>query len=99
MSWEFLDIFKKADFNKLMFSLAVAGWIVFFSPILEQIKYYILGFSILASVYCLTGLVVYCHKQVKVKKEKKKQKKNRELYDKKVEERKRVLCCYTNWDG
>lgn len=90
MSWEFLDIFKKADFNKLMFSIAVAGWIVFFSPIPEQIKYYILGISILASVYCLSGLAVYCHKQVKLKRDQKKQKKNRELYDKKIEESKRV---------
>lgn len=91
MSWEFLDIFKKADFNKLMFSLAVAGWVVFcFTPISEQIKYYILGFTILASVYCLSGIVVYCYKQNKSKREQKQQRKNRELYNKNVEEGKRI---------
>ena len=30
MDWSFLDIFKKADFNTLMFSIAVTGWILFY---------------------------------------------------------------------
>jgi hypothetical protein len=56
MDWSFLNIFKKADFNTLMFSIAVTGWILlYFYP--DNI--YILVAAILCSIYCVTRFVVY----------------------------------------
>lgn len=90
MDWGFLNIFKKEDRNKLMFGLAVAGWCVFVSPIKEPYKYYILGVALLASVYCISGLVVYGYNQIKTKRLQKRQKKVQELNNKKIEEERRI---------
>lgn len=58
MDWNFLSIFKKAEFNTLMFSLAVMGWILII------IYPYIIFFQIIAilcSVYCISRLVVHLY--------------------------------------
>ncbi len=59
MDWGFLDIFKKADFISLMFSVAITGWIMYYF----HIDSFIFGFSCLASVYCITRLVVFCYQR------------------------------------
>lgn len=65
MDWSFLNIFKKADFNTLMFAIAVTGWILLrIYP--ENI--YILIAAILCSIYCVTRLVVYLFKSNQEKK-------------------------------
>lgn len=88
MDWGFLDIFKKADFNKLMLSVAVTAWILFF---LFSKHIYIIAGAILSSAYCVISLVVYIYQYFSAKIEDNhyaaKKKKEDELYAaKKVEE-------------
>ena len=54
MQWNFFNIFKKADFNTLMFSVAITGWIFYKYPELN----YILVVTIFCSIYCFARLVV-----------------------------------------
>lgn len=58
MDWGVLDIFKKAEFNTLMLSVAITGWILY---LLVSMNIYILGAAILASAYCVIRLVVYTY--------------------------------------
>ena len=64
MDWGFLDIFKKAEFNTLMLSVAITGWILY---VLVSMNIYILGAAILSSAYCVIRLVVYTYQYVSVK--------------------------------
>ena len=65
MDWSFLNKFKKADFNTLMFSIAVTGWILFYKyP--ENI--YILIAAILCSIYSVARFVVFLIKSYQEKK-------------------------------
>ena len=81
MDWSFLNIFKKADFNTLMFSIAVTGWILLrIYP--ENI--YILISAILCSIYCVARLVVFLFKSYQGKKTIEASR----LYDKQQEEKK-----------
>ena len=64
MDWGFLDIFKKAEFNTLMLSVAITGWILY---ICVPMNIYILGAAILASAYCVIRLVVYTYQYFSVK--------------------------------
>lgn len=65
MDWSFLNIFKKADFNTLMFSIAVTGWILF---CIYPENIYIIIAAILCSIYCVTRLVVFLFKSYQEKK-------------------------------
>lgn len=64
MDWSFLDIFKKADFNTLMFSIALTGWILF--DIYPE-NIYVLTAAILCSVYSVARYFVYLFKYYKRK--------------------------------
>lgn len=64
MDWEFLDIFKKAEFNTLMLSVAITGWILYFSV---SMNIYILGAAILSSAYCVIRLIVYIYQSLSVR--------------------------------
>lgn len=64
MDWGFLDIFKKAEFNTLMLSVAITGWILY---LLVPTSIYILGTAILSSAYCVIRLVVYTYQYFSVK--------------------------------
>jgi hypothetical protein len=58
MDWSFLNIFKKADFNTLVFSLAVMGWIMlYFYPDIIYLKM----IALLCSVYCISRFVVHLY--------------------------------------
>ena len=65
MDWSFLNIFKKADFNTLMFSIAVTGWILL---CIYPENIYILISAILCSIYCVARLVVFLFKSNQEKK-------------------------------
>ena len=64
MDWSFLDIFKKADFNTLMFSIALTGWILFY---IYPENTYALTAAILCSIYSVARCVVYLFKYYKRK--------------------------------
>ena len=64
MDWGFLDIFKRADFNSLMLSIAIAGWILYF---FVPMNIYIVGAALLSTAYCIIRLIVYIYQCVSVK--------------------------------
>jgi Ca2+/Na+ antiporter len=64
MDWSFLDIFKKADFNTLMFSIALTGWILFY---IYPENVYMLMAAILCSIYSVARFVVFSFKSYKRK--------------------------------
>lgn len=84
MDWGFLDIFKKAEFNTLMLSVAITGWILF---IFAPMNIYILGAAILASAYCIIRLIVYTYQYFTFKRENKRYEaqKKKEKEDKEAE--------------
>lgn len=61
MDWEVLDIFKKAEFNTLMLSVAIAGWILYYIGIFKE---YSLIAALIASIYCLIRFVVFCYETI-----------------------------------
>ena len=65
MDWSFLNIFKKADFNTLMFSIAVTGWILL---CIYPDNIYIRIAAISCSIYCIARLVVFLFKSYQEKK-------------------------------
>ncbi len=68
MDWSFLNIFKRADFNTFMFSLAVTGWIMlYYYPDIIYLKM----LAILCSVYCIARLIVYLYNVYQTKEVKK----------------------------
>lgn len=79
MSWSFLNIFKKADFNTLMFSIAVTGWILFF---IYPENIYILMAAILCSTYCVSRLIIYSFKSYWKKKKEETNRRNEEKQEK-----------------
>jgi len=58
MDWSFMNIFKRADFNTLMFSLAIMGWIM--NCLYPDIIYFIM-IAIMCSVYCIARFVVHLY--------------------------------------
>lgn len=64
MDWGFLDIFKKAEFNTLMLSVAITGWILYF---FVSMNIYILGAALLSSAYCVIRLIVYIYQSISVR--------------------------------
>ena len=64
MDWGFLSIFNKADFNTLILSCAIAGWtMICFWPC----NMYLLGVSLLCTVYCILRIIVYFYKLYQAK--------------------------------
>ena len=61
MDWGFLDIFKKAEFNTLMLSVAIAGWILYYIGLFKE---YSLVAALIASIYCLIRSVVFCYETI-----------------------------------
>ena len=90
MDWGFLDIFKKADFISLMFSVAITGWIMYYF----HIDSFIFGFACLASVYCITRLVVFCYQRFvrirSIKKANKQEQLAKEQEEKRYEENRKI---------
>ena len=64
MEWDFLNVFKKAEFNTLMLSVSITGWIL---HILVFTNIYILGVAILSTAYCLIRLIVYLYQSITAK--------------------------------
>lgn len=85
MDWSFLNIFKRADFNTLMFSLAVTGWILlYFHPDIIYFKI----IAILCSIYCISRFVVHLYEAYQISKVKKANAKyDQERNDKRVRDR------------
>lgn len=65
MNLDFLEIFKKAEFNTLMISIAIAGWMLNFCVLPNNV--YILGIAIASSAYCIIRLVVHIFKIIRIK--------------------------------
>lgn len=90
MDWGFLDIFKKAEFNSLMLSIAVSGGFMYFS----HIDSIIFGLFSIASVYCLIRFVVYCYiniaTHIDTKRYEAQQKRDKENKEKEYEENRRI---------
>ncbi len=85
MDWGFLDIFKKAEFNSLMLSVAITGWIMYYFKIQD----YVFGIAILASSYCLIRLFVYCYQIISENRERNNNAKQLALA-KKLEEKEKI---------
>ena len=82
MDWSFLNIFKRADFNTLMFSLAIMGWIMFY--LYPDIIYFII-IAITCSVYCIARFVVHLYNAYQIYQiNKANAKYNQELKDKRA---------------
>jgi len=91
MDWGFLDIFKKAEFNTLMLSVAVTGWILYY---LELFKEYSLVAALIASIYCLIRFVIYCYEtivaNIAAKNYEAQKKREKEIKDKVYEDNRRI---------
>ncbi len=82
------DILKKAEFNTLMLSVAITGWILY---ILVSMNIYILGAAILSSAYCIIRFVVFAYQYYSAKcAEKRYENQKRKLKENEKIERKRV---------
>lgn len=81
MDWSFLNIFKKADFNTLMFSVAITSWILLY---IYPRYFYILITALLCSIYCVSRFAVYLFNSY----QKKKIEKANMLYDQQQKENK-----------
>lgn len=90
MDWGFIDIFKRAEFNSLMVAVAITGWIMYYF----HIDSYIWGFACLASVYCITRLVVFCYQRFvrirSIKKVNKQEQLAKEQKEKQYEENRKI---------
>jgi len=58
MEWEFFNIFKKAEFNTLMLSIAITGWILHFFIFTNIL---VLGSAILSTSYCFIRFTVFAY--------------------------------------
>lgn len=91
MDWGFLDIFKKAEFNTLMLSVAIAGWILYYIGVFKE---YSLIAALITSIYCATRVVVYFYHIIISNREKKKneaqKRRDKETKEKAYEENRRM---------
>ena len=91
MDWGFLDIFKKAEFNSLMLSIAAAGWILYYLGVFKE---YSLIAALVASIYCLIRFVVYCYEnfvaRIDAKNYEAQQKRDKELKAQADKEKRRI---------
>lgn len=91
MDWDILNIFKKAEFNSLMLSIAIPGWILY---CLGVFKEYSLIVALVASVYCLIRFIVCCYKnivaRIAAKKYEAQQKRDKELKAQADKEERRI---------
>ena len=90
MDWGFLDIFKKAEFNSLMLSIAISGGIMYY----YHIDSIIFGLFSVASIYCMIRFVVYCYvtivAHIATKNYEAQKKRDKELKDKAYEDNRRI---------
>lgn len=90
MDWGFLEIFKRADFNSLMFAVAITGWIMYYF----QMEDFIFGLACFASIYCIIRFVVFCYQRLigirNIKKAYKQELLAKEQKEKKYEENRKI---------
>ena len=91
MDWSFLDIFKKADFNTLMFSIPVTGWILFY---IYSENIYMLTAAFLCSIYSVARFVVFLFKYYKRKRIIKANRIHAEQQERKKSQEKRLQAQY-----
>jgi len=91
MDWDILNIFKKAEFNSLMLSIAAAGWILYYLGVFKE---YSLIAALVASIYCIIRFVVYWYERIAssraTKKCEKQNKRDKEIQKKANEEKRRI---------
>lgn len=91
MDWDILNIFKKAEFNSLMLSIAIPGWILYYLGVFKE---YSLIVALVASVYCLIRFIVCCYKnivaRIAAKKYEAQQKRDKELKAQAEKEERRI---------
>lgn len=91
MDWGFLDIFKKADFNTLMLSVAIAGWILY---CIGRYTEYSLIAALITSVYCVIRVIVYFYQRImsniEVEKYEAQKRREQETKEKAYEDNRRV---------
>lgn len=91
MDWDILNIFKKAEFNSLMLSIAAAGWILYYLGVFKE---YSLIAALVASIYCVIRFVVCCYKNIVARIDAKnyeaQQKREKEHKEKAYEEKRRI---------
>lgn len=91
MDWDILNIFKKAEFNSLMLSIAAAGWILYYLGVFKE---YSLIAALVASIYCLIRFVLCCYKnfvaRIDAKNYEAQQKREKEHKEKAYEEKRRI---------
>lgn len=91
MDWDFLNIFKKAEFNTLMLSVAITGWILF---IIGMFKEYSLIAALITSIYCAIRVIIYCYQTIistrKTKINDKQKEREKEIKEKEYEENRRI---------
>ena len=93
MDWGFLEIMKKGEFNTLILSAAIVGWI--FLYILPE-NHFALALAIGCSVYCLIRFIVFIYKsynekrtvkkmnEIAKKEKERKAQENKEMWDKRI---------------
>lgn len=86
MDWDFLNIFKKAEFNTLVLSVSITCWILHIW-IFTNIG--ILGGAILTSAYCIIRFIVFSYQYLSAKCEKKKYENQKEKDEKEKEKAQR----------
>lgn len=61
MELDFFNIFKRAEFNTLMLSLAIAAWILHFFVFRDIL---ILGGAIMSTAYCIIRFIVFSYQNL-----------------------------------
>ena len=72
MNLDFSEIFKKAEFNTLMISIAIAAWVLNYCVLPNNVL--ILGIAIASTTYCIIRLIVYLYNNIQISRERAKNK-------------------------
>lgn len=67
MNLDFSEIIKKAEFNTLMISIAIAAWVLNFYVLPNNV--FILGIAIASTAYCIIRLIAYLYNNTQIKRE------------------------------
>ncbi len=79
MEWTFLDIFKKAEFNTLMVSAAITGWLLYFFYPNSNYAIIFIGIAILCSIYSIIRIIKLLAEKTKALLKRRKEKKEKEI--------------------
>ena len=79
MEWNVFDIFKKAEFNTLIYSAAITGWLLLYLFPDSNYTIIIFGVAILCSVYSIIRIIKLFYNKIKAIIKSRKEKKEREL--------------------